>query len=161
MFDYFIHDGSKTIELQELSILIPEAWSIPRKYVYALNSTERHNAVHETENLTYRLWKLRFPTLVHVALMFPENNQHTITGFGHKAVKCWKNIRNIGEAFRVVDHIEQYQHMVIERAGPACNMLLASYNLIIRILMLNSVVINGALKDCQRMSIIVVRRMSS
>ena len=49
-------------------------------------------------------------------------------GFGHIIVKCWKNIRNIGAAFRVVNGIEQYQHMVIERSGPACNMLLATYN---------------------------------
>ena len=72
MFDYFIHDGRKTIELEELSILIPQAWSIPRNYVCALNSTERHNAVHEAQNLAYRLRKLRFPTLVHMALMFSE-----------------------------------------------------------------------------------------
>ena len=43
MFDYLIHDGRKTIELDELSTLIPEAWSINRKYVNALNSTERNN----------------------------------------------------------------------------------------------------------------------
>ena len=43
MFDYLIHDGRKTIELEELSTLIPQAWSINRKYVYALNSTERNN----------------------------------------------------------------------------------------------------------------------
>ena len=85
--------------------------------------------VYEAENLAYRLWKLRFPTLVHVALLFSENNQHKIMGFGHIIVKCWNNIRNIGEAFRVVDNIEHYQHMVIERAGPACNMLLAPYNM--------------------------------
>ena len=117
MFDYFIHDERKTIELEELSILIPQAWLIPRKYVYALNSTERHNAIHEAENLAYMLWKLRFLTLVHVALMFSENNQHKITGFRHILVKCWKNIMNIGETFRVVDAIEQYQHMVIEQFG--------------------------------------------
>ena len=62
MFDYLIHDGRKTIELEELSTLIPQAWSINRKYVYALNSTERNNVVYEAENLAYRLWKLRFPT---------------------------------------------------------------------------------------------------
>ena len=129
MFDYLIHDGRKTIELEELSTLIPQAWSINRKYVNALNSTERNNVVYEAENLAYRLWKLRFPTLVHVALLFSENNQHKIMGFGHIIVKCWNNIRNIGEAFRVVDNIEHYQHMVIERAGPACNMLLAPYNM--------------------------------
>ena len=129
MFDYLIHDGRKTIELEELSTLIPQAWSISRKYVYALNSTERNNVVYEAENLAHRLWKLRFPTLVHVALLFSENNQHKIMGFGHIIVKCWNNIRNIGEAFRVVDNIEHYQHMVIERAGPACNMLLAPYNM--------------------------------
>ena len=28
MFDYLIHDGRKTIELEELSTLIPQAWSI-------------------------------------------------------------------------------------------------------------------------------------
>ena len=125
MFDYFIHDGRKTIELEELSMLIPQAWSINRKYVYALNRNERNNVVYEAENFAYRLYKLRFPTLVHVALLFIENNQHKIMGFGHIIVKCWKNIRNIGAAFRVVDDIEQYQHMVIERSGPACNMLLA------------------------------------
>ena len=64
-----------------------------------------------------------------MALLFSENNQHKIMGFGHIIVKCWNNIRNIGEAFRVVDNIEHYQHMVIERAGPACNMLLAPYNM--------------------------------
>ena len=58
MFDYLIHDGRKTIELEELSTLIPQAWSINRKYVYALNSTERNNVVYEAENLAYRLWKL-------------------------------------------------------------------------------------------------------
>ena len=62
MFDYLIHDGRKTIELEELSTLIPQAWSINRKYVNALNSTERNNVVYEAENLAYRLWKLRFPT---------------------------------------------------------------------------------------------------
>ena len=31
--------------------------------------------------------------------------------------------------FRVVDDLEQYQHMVIERSGPACNMLLEPYNM--------------------------------
>ena len=97
--------------------------------MYALNSTERHNVVHEAENLAYMLWKLRFPTLVYVALMLSENNQHKITGFGHIMVKCCKNIRNIGESFRVVDDIEQYQHMVIKRAGPACNMLLVPYKM--------------------------------
>ena len=40
MFDYLNHDGRKTIEFEELSTLIPQAWSINRKYVYALNSTE-------------------------------------------------------------------------------------------------------------------------
>ena len=129
MFDYLIHDGRKTIELEELSTLIPQAWSINRNYVNALNSTERNNVVYEAENLAYRLWKLRFPTLVHVALLFSENNQHKIMGFGHIIVKCWNNIRNIGEAFRVVDNIEHYLHMAIERAGPACNMLLAPYNM--------------------------------
>ena len=79
MFDYFIHRRRQTLDMEELSILIPQAWSIPRKYVYALNSTERHNAVHGAENLAYRLWKLRYPTLLHVALMFSENNQHKIT----------------------------------------------------------------------------------
>ena len=54
-----------------------------------------------------------------------------------------ENIRNIGKAFRVVDEIEQYQHMVIERSGPSCNMLLALYNM------------------DERMSTVVVRRMSS
>ena len=89
MFDYLIHDGRKTIELEELSTLIPQAWSISRKYVYALNSTERNNVVYEAENLAYRLWKLRFPTLVHVALLFSENNQHKIMGFGHIIVCCF------------------------------------------------------------------------
>ena len=37
MFDY---DGRKTIEFEELSTLIPQAWSINKKYVNALNSTE-------------------------------------------------------------------------------------------------------------------------
>ena len=129
MFDYLIHDGRKTIELEELSTLIPQTWSINRKYVYALNSTERNNVVYEAENLAYRLYKLRFHTLVHVALLFTENSPHKGMGFGHIIVKCWKNIRNIGAAFRVVDDIEQYQHMVIERSGPACNMLLAPYNM--------------------------------
>ena len=129
MFDYLIHDGRKTIELKELSMLIPQAWSINIKYVYALNSNERNNVVYEADNLAYRLWELRFPTLVHVALLFTENNQHKTMGFGHIIVKFWKNIRNIGAAFRVVDDIEQYQHMVIERSGPACNMLLAPYNM--------------------------------
>ena len=72
MFDYLIHDGRKTIELEELSTLIPQAWSINRKYVYVLNSTERNNVVYEAVNLAYRLWKLRFPTLVHVALLLPK-----------------------------------------------------------------------------------------
>ena len=41
MFDYLIHDGRKTIEFEELSTLIPQAWSINNnKYVNALNSTE-------------------------------------------------------------------------------------------------------------------------
>ena len=31
MFDYLIHDGRKTIELEELSTLIPQAWSINKK----------------------------------------------------------------------------------------------------------------------------------
>ena len=53
MFDYLIHDGRKTIELEELSTLIPQAWSINRKYVYALNSIERNNVVYEAENLAY------------------------------------------------------------------------------------------------------------
>ena len=73
MFDYLIHNGGKIIELEELSTLIPQAWSINRKYVYALNSTERNNVVYEAENLAFRLWELRFHTLVHVALMFTEN----------------------------------------------------------------------------------------
>ena len=50
MFDYLIHDGRKTIELEELSTLIPQAWSINKKYMYALNSTERNNVVYEAEN---------------------------------------------------------------------------------------------------------------
>ena len=83
MFDYLIHD-----ELEELSTLIPQAWSINRKYVYALNSTERNNVVYEADNIAYRLWNLRFPTLVHVALLFTENNRHKIMGFGHIIVKC-------------------------------------------------------------------------
>ena len=83
MIDYLIHDGRTTIELEELSTLIPQVWSINRKYVYALNSTKRNNVVYEAENLAYRLWKLRFPTLVHVALLFSENNQHKIMGYGH------------------------------------------------------------------------------
>ena len=61
--------------------------------------------------------------------MFSKNNQHKIMGFEHIIVKCLNNIRNIGKAFRVVDDIEQYQHMVIERSGPAWNMLLAPYNM--------------------------------
>ena len=40
MFDYLFHDGRKTIELEELSTLIPQAWPINKKYVNALNSTE-------------------------------------------------------------------------------------------------------------------------
>ena len=80
MFDYLIHDGRKIIELEELNILTPLAWSIIRKYVYALNRTERNNVVYEAKNLAYRLWKSRFPTLVHVALLFTENNQHKIYG---------------------------------------------------------------------------------
>ena len=36
LFDYLIHDGRKTIELEELSTLIPQAWSFNRKYVYAV-----------------------------------------------------------------------------------------------------------------------------
>ena len=55
MFDYLIHDGRKTIELEELSTLIPQAWSINRKYVDALNSTERNNVVYEAENLAYQI----------------------------------------------------------------------------------------------------------
>ena len=31
MFDYLIHDGRKTIEFEELSTLIPQAWSINNK----------------------------------------------------------------------------------------------------------------------------------
>ena len=31
MFDYLIHDGRKTIEFEELSTLIPHAWSINKK----------------------------------------------------------------------------------------------------------------------------------
>ena len=31
MFDYLIHDGRKTIEFEELSTLIPQAWSINKK----------------------------------------------------------------------------------------------------------------------------------
>ena len=87
MFNYLIHDGRKAIELEELSMLIPQAWSINRKYVYALNSTERNDMIYEAENLAYRLWKLRFPTLVHVAPLFTKNNQHKIMGFGHIIVK--------------------------------------------------------------------------
>ena len=60
-----------------------------------------------------------------MTLLFTENNQHKIMGFGHIIVKCWKN----SAAFRVVDDIEQYQHMVIERSGPAYNMLLVPYNM--------------------------------
>ena len=43
MFDYLVHHRRKTIELEELSMLISQAWSTNRKYVYALNSTERNN----------------------------------------------------------------------------------------------------------------------
>ena len=55
LFDYLNNDGRKTIALEELSTLTPQTWSINRKYVYALNSTERNNVVYEAEHLAYRL----------------------------------------------------------------------------------------------------------
>ena len=42
MFDYLIHDGRKTIEFEELSTLIPQAWSISRQYVYACTENNQH-----------------------------------------------------------------------------------------------------------------------
>ena len=50
MFYYLIHDGRKTIELEGSCTLMPQALSINRKYVYALNRTERNNVVYEAEN---------------------------------------------------------------------------------------------------------------
>ena len=50
-------------------------------------------------------------------------------GVGYIIVKCWNNIRNIVEAFWVVDDIKHYHHMVIKRSGLACNMLLGLYNM--------------------------------
>ena len=58
MFDYLIHDGRKTIELEELSTLIPQAWSINIKYVDALNSTERNNVVYEAEKLSVQIMEI-------------------------------------------------------------------------------------------------------
>ena len=96
----------------------------------------------------------------------PKNNQHKIMGFGHIIVKCWKKIRNIGTAFRIVDDIEQYQHMVNERSGPACNMLLAPYNMDVPPFDHTYIDVEewchqwcDALKDYQRMNTVIVRRM--
>ena len=75
--------------------------------MYALNSTERNNVVYEAENLAYRLWKLRFPTLVHVALLFSENNQHKIIYEKEtpSIANCWRSNEKNEESR---DKIKQY-----------------------------------------------------
>lgn len=128
LFSFLVRDGRSGAECREVAKIMkavsPQQDDIARRWQRA---EDRAAVEEEARNLTYRLWRLRVPTPLHLALLFSEGRQEEVVGVMTQIADTWYHLKVAG-AGQLLKEIEAYQRRIIAEAGPFADMLLSPYN---------------------------------